>query len=129
MLAIIISCIASFRQLFTKQEKARYVPPAADRHPMRQRLLSTLRTRFPLPSINPSTFKFSFAQKTQSDAMFSVSSKDCIVPLDNVYVSHGVGISSEAMEAGYGTGRKDAYGNAFQIHDTQPRTTQSPALR
>ena len=105
-----------------KQDKVRYVPPAAGPQTIRQRLLSTFRSKFSLPSINPSTFKVSFARKTQTDPILSISSKDCIVPMDAVYVSHGVGISSEAMEAGDGTDRKDAYGNTFEIHDPRPTT-------
>lgn len=121
LLAIIVSCLASFRQLFMKQDKVRYVPSAAEPHPIRQRMSSTLRSRFTLPSITPSIFKVSFTRSTQSNGMFSISSKDCIVPLDNVYVSHDVDISSEAMDPSDGTGRENAYGNAFWIHDTRPR--------
>ena len=105
-----------------KQDKVRYVPTAAGPQTIRRRLLSTFRSKFTLPSINPSTFKVSFARKTQTDTMFSIGSKNCIVPLDAVYVSHGVGISSEAMEVEDGTGRKDTYGNTFQVHEPQPRT-------
>lgn len=126
VLAIIIACIASFHQLFTKQEKARYVPPAAETNRIRQRLLSSFRSKFSLPSIIPSTFRVSFARKTQLSGSFSWSSKDCIVPLDNVYVSHGVGISPEAKEAGNGHGDQDTYGNSFQVHNPWVRKSSVP---
>ncbi|KAL8915919.1 MAG: hypothetical protein Q9172_006562 [Xanthocarpia lactea] len=120
--AIIISCIASFRQLFMKQSKARDTPPAAQPHWIRQKLLSNFKFRFALPSIHPSTFKVSFARNTQSDARVSVTSTDCIVPLDNVYVSHEMGVSSEAMKAGNYSPVSDAYGSSYQIYG---QTTES----
>ena len=115
MLVIIISCIASFRQLFMKQTKARYVPPAGP-HSIRQKLLSSFKSKLSLPSINPSTFKVSFAHQTQKDATLTSSSSTHMMPLEQVYVSHGVDVASEAMKADDGTSRDDTYGSTFQIH-------------
>ena len=49
-------------------------------------------------------------------------SKDDTVPLEKVYVSHDVGVSSEAMDTDYSSGGKAAYGSTFEIHGQSAST-------
>lgn len=99
-----------------KQDKPRYVAPAAAQSPIRQKLLSNLRSKLSLPLIVPSTFKVSFGQKSNFGTTLSTMSNDDKVPLEKVYVSHDVGVSSEAMNTDYNPGSRAAYGSTFQIH-------------
>ena len=99
-----------------KQDKPRYVAPTPAQNPLRQKILSSLRSKLSLPSIVPSTFKVSFPQKSNFGTTLSATSNDDTVPLEKVYVSHDVGDSSEAMDTDYNFGSKAAYGSAIQTH-------------
>lgn len=123
--AIIISCLASFRQLFTKKDKPRDVTHTPEHYQDRRRLLSGIRSKFSLPSIVPSTLKVSLAQQSQLGTTLSTVSKEHIMPLEKIYVSHGIGVSSEAMNTIDSPANKLSYGSTFQIYgppNTEPRS-------
>lgn len=101
--AIIVSCLASFRQLFMKQDKPRYVPPIDDakRRNGARKLLSSFRSFLP-PIPQHTTLGGSIFTSHKAPQMESSSlSKDAIVPLHDIHVSRNINVSSESLEAGY----------------------------
>ena len=85
--AIIVSCLGSFRQLFIKHDKGRYIQPTDDQQHTKNRLLSSsrsLRSISTLHSSGRSTFRSVFSHPKQHTPSSSSGSVERIAPLDNI---------------------------------------------
>ena len=114
--AIIVSCLASFRQFFMKQAQARYTSTMDRSHSTVYRQLLSFRAKLSLPKPTPSTFRGVFSRRARHRPTLSTASKDRIIPLETIYVSHHVGISNDSLKAPDGHLQSIGYGNTNQIH-------------
>lgn len=100
-IALIVSCLASFRQLFVKAEQSGRIKPTdgllARTH---TGLVSTFRSQ-PSKISSSSTPSGSFFNRTQyHQTVQSFDSGQPIVPLDDIYVRHEVELMRDPIHGG-----------------------------
>lgn len=95
--AIIIACVASFRQLFVSTQNQHQFGGPSESTPRRS-LLSYLRFRSKFSNSSGSHTKWPTSHGRRQDLLAKADSQTHIVPLDGIHVSHNVHISNTTSE-------------------------------
>ncbi|KAI9878023.1 MAG: hypothetical protein M1830_002143 [Pleopsidium flavum] len=136
--SVIVACLASFRQLFVKSEQAGHMRESENLSFWRRGLFSSFRSPNPKSSSGSgsffwprgllSSFRLSKTKSSSGNKSFfsrgtrrhettpsSHDSKERIVPLDTIYVSRNVGVTSNSIQNGRPMPQAQVYNTCYPI--------------